>query len=63
MIENQAKRDICAKEAAEGTEEMRPTYAKMVENYEQLIRRTYEAMASKWTSGSAALEEANECLR
>ena len=62
MTANQTQRDKYDQEAMFGDENMRPTYEKMVANYEQLIRRTYEALPSKWNYGHAALQTAHECM-
>jgi hypothetical protein len=63
MIRNQEQRDKYDGEAIFGEVHMRTTYEKMVANYEQLIRHTYEALPSKWAYGNAALQMAHECLR
>jgi hypothetical protein len=63
MIENQQQRDKYDREAIFGEVYMRTTYEKMVANYEQLIRHTYEALPSKWAYGNTALQMAYECLQ
>jgi hypothetical protein len=63
MIKNQEQRDKYDREAIFGEAHMRATYEKMVANYEQLIRHTYEALPSKWANGTAALQMAHECLK
>lgn len=62
MTANQMQRDKYDQEAIFGDENMRPTYEKMVANYEQLIRRAYEALPSKWHYGHASLQMAHECI-
>lgn len=62
IIANQVQRDGYDQEAIFGDESMRPTYEKIVSNYEQLIRRAYETLPSKWNYGHAALEIAHECI-
>jgi hypothetical protein len=62
MIANQLQRDKYDQEAIFGDEEMRPTYEKMVANYELLIRHAYEALPSKWNYGNTALQIAHECI-
>jgi hypothetical protein len=62
MTRNQIQRDKYDQEAIFGDEAMRPTYEKMVANYEKLIRHAYEAEPSKWNYGNAALQIAHECI-
>jgi hypothetical protein len=62
IIANQIQRDRYDQEAIFGDESMRPTYEKIVANYEQLIRRAYESLPSKWNYGHAALQMAHECI-
>jgi len=62
MVANQVQRDKYDREAIFGDVDMRPTYEKMVANYEQLIRHVHEALQSKWEYGNAALQVAHECL-
>ncbi len=62
MIANQVQRDKYDQEAIFGDVSMRPTYEKIVANYEELIRHAYEALPSKWSYGNAGLQIARECL-
>lgn len=62
VIANQVQRDKYDQKAMFGDVRMRPTYEKIVANYEELIKHAYEALPSKWDYGNAGLQVARECL-